>query len=546
MTGHCVKTRAKAKTTAPTRSVTIALSWVWFCALVALSACALPGGCRQADAPRHDPATHVVPLPLQQARAYPETVTGRFVSLADFEDSPEQGTGHQQVGLFALRGGADGAEKKFVVNITRTGAGAMEVTLRPKSELTFRIPYFRDVSDYTLLSMALHSETLRDDLRVTLCSRGASWTSHRTLLRPGWNNVLIDIRRLANVPGFDRTNVRELRIAFADAAADVTFRLDDIMLIDNRRLVQPTPAGVALRKVGLDYELRLPQCQRPIKLTQSDDGLWRLGPDQPVVQLAPPSVAPADKAEHLELMGLRRVGQVAVVESNAIRLRLTNTWYFPSRAGQWASLAVRQIRWEYTFYADGRWVTHVELNNAGGQAIGSIRIDLPQPVAVAHKGVSRAILGRDVAGPVQRWSFMLAPPGMRAQAVANAYLNPGQVVLRRNSGDGLPNAYAPGDANRDGFDESQGCYYVPATPNASAINCRFCLVPPASGLLDPVTLVVGDFRNLTGPVSVNAEGLGIRRTATLADGSVLFVVPGRFVGETALEVAGKRPIGGPE
>jgi len=186
-------------------------------------------------------------------------------------------------------------------------------------------------------------------------------------------------------------------------------------------------------------------------------------------------------------------------------------------------------------------VTHVELNNAGGQAIGSIRIDLPQSVAVAHEGLMRQILARDITGPVQRWSYMLAPPGMRAQALAAAYLNPGRIVPTRSPGTGAVDARAPGDANRDGFDESQGCYHLQATPNASTINCRFRFVPPPTGLLDPVTLVAGDFCDQAGQVSVNSTGLPIRRSVVLADGSVLFVLPGRFISETAVEVAGKRP-----
>jgi len=66
---------------------------------------------------------------VQQARAYPETATGVFVSLADFEDVPGGEKGHTQVRHFAVRPGGTSGGRKFVVNVTRTGVGALEVAL---------------------------------------------------------------------------------------------------------------------------------------------------------------------------------------------------------------------------------------------------------------------------------------------------------------------------------------------------------------------------------------------------------------------------------
>jgi hypothetical protein len=468
------------------------------------------------------------PLAVQQAKAYPETVTGLFVSLADFEDSP-RARGDRQVDHFSIEPATGESLRKFVYTITRTGAGAMEVTLAAGAELVFAIPDIHDFTPYTLLSMAVYSESLRDDLRVTLTTDKASWTSHRMLLRPGWNDVLIDIRRLKDAPNFDSKGVRTLRIGLADAAGPVTFNLDDVMLIDNRRTLQPAPSGMKLTKEGMNYALQLPGREAPLTLTQSPDGLWRMGDAQAIVQLAPPSgPLPTGATERLALMGSRVLGQVEVLECNPIRVRLANTWYFPTRAGEWASLAVRQVRWEYTFYADGRWITHLELNNAGGQEIGSVRI-IPLAGSVwAGTGAVGELAVRDFIGTVGRWDYLTVVGQAAPETMRQSYLKPGK--LRKELAE--EEAYAPGDAQKDGFDESQGCYFLAARQN----RCRFTLVPPEGGVVDPVFRVAGKFQ---AGASASSEGLAVRDVVSLEDGSVLLILPGRVVRTTTVEVVGK-------
>lgn len=471
----------------------------------------------------------VDPLPVQQARAYPETATGRFVSLADFEDAPGSIAGFRQVEQFSVAPGAPAADRRFVVNITRTGAAALAVTLKAGGRLVFDIPHVHDFTGYSLVSLALHSETLRDDLRVTLATDRAGWTSHRTLVRPGWNTVLIDIRRLGEAESFDVADVRKLSLAFDGADGPVTFHLDDIMIVDNRREIRPVPRSIRLLKNGLNYSLTLPHYDRAIPLAVGADGLWRLGGRQACVQLADPGAAPAGDREQLELMGTRRLGAVELLEHNPVRLRLANTWYFPTRVGEWASLAVRQIRWEYTFYADGRWVTHVRLNHPGGRPIGTVRIRLPQEVAWAGRGQARELLVRRFTGTVGQWSYLLAPPGMRRETMHRNYVSPG-TIRPTLAVAGEP---APGDG--DWFDETQGCYSL----RARGGNCRFTIIPPPGGLLDPLFRVAGRW---TGSVSVNSEGLPIREVVRLDDGAVLFAVPGLVKRPTAVEVTGKVPL----
>lgn len=468
------------------------------------------------------------PLPVQQARAYPETATGLFVSLADFEDVPGGKRGHEQVAHFAIRPDAPGARREFVVNITRTGVGALEVTLPAGSQLVFRSPHVHDFRGSKLLSMAVYARSLRDDLRVRLETDGAPWRSQRALVRPGWNNVLIDIQRLSEVPGFDMTSVRSIGIEFADAAGPVWFNLDDVMAIDNARAIRPSPPGVVLHKSGLDYKLTLPGRSGALGLRQGRDGLWRLEGLQARLRLVAPGEAPGSGDEPLALMGRRRVGQVVLLEHNAVRLRLANTWYFPRRAGQWASLAVPRIRWEHTGYADGRWVTQGTLNNAGGREIGAADLSLPQQAAWRGGGTAKRLVLRDFPGEVGRWQYLIPPPGARAATVAANYLRPG----RLEPAIAAEGAFAAGDADRDGFDESQGCYFLRARRG----QCRFTVLPPPEGLWHPVFLVAGQWR---GPVHVTSEGLAIRRVARRTDGSVLFVLPGHVRRSTAVEVTGK-------
>ncbi len=499
-------------------------------------------GCPKPVEPPKDPALYVAPLPVQQAAAYPETVTRRFVSLADFETQPAE-----QVSWFTFSGQtASGLapdrtppSRKLVVNVTRTGAGAMEVLLPAGMQLVFNIPQIHDFSGYTLLSLALYSETLRDDLRITVASDASSWRSLPTLVQPGWNTVLVDIRRLGQLRDFDIKGVRAMKLEFADAAGPVRFNLDDIMLVDNRRAISPLPPGLRMEKNALDYKLALQGRPEPLEIRQSEDGLWRMGQDQPLVQLSAPKEPPPPSAERLAPMGDRRVGEVEILENNPLRLRIANTWYFPSRAGEWASLAVRRIRWEYTFYSDKRFVTHLEFNNAGGSPLADLRIRWPQLVALAgeppHGGTTSPVAGssltREIELPnppeVKRWDYLTVAPDGRRELMQRNFLHPGKLIRTL----GTQGAFAPGDVDRDGFDESEGCYFL----LASRGHCRFTIVPPEGGLLDPAFRVGGDWPRVP---TVSCEGLAIRDAVRLADGSVLLVLHGLIAKPTAVEVEG--------
>lgn len=486
-------------------------------------------GCqRPEDNNEPAPLIEIAPLAMQQAEAYPETETGLFVGLVDFEDVSDGPRGFEQVRHFHIDPIGHEGYRKFAANITRTGVGAMEVRLGPGNELVFNSPEVHDFKGYMLLSFALYSEGLRDDLRVTLVSDGGSWKSPPVLVLPGWNNVLIDIQRLAQYRDFDVRHVRQVRLAFADSVGDVTFNIDDIMLIDNRRDLKSTAKGYRLHKVGLDYELTQPQGHPKLKLAQQTDGLWRWTQRQPVIWLGDANQAPTGK-EDLRKMGARKVGRVEILETNPVRIRLRNTWYFPTRGGEWASLAIRRIGWEETFYRDGRRVTQVEVNNSGGQRISQVGLWLGGIAAWSDGAEGDGRIEPEFQGPVVRWSYLQTRQADSAKVLRRSYMNPGRVEVLL----GKTEAYAAGDEDSDRFDQTRGCYFLQAADNG---HCRFVLHPGRDGVVNPVFRVAGRW---SGKVSVNASGLGVRDFARLKDGSVLWMLEGEFTSPLRIEVWGR-------
>ena len=501
-------------------------------ALLALGGCERflgpPGQPAQPPPALPAPAPRAVPLPLQQVRAYPELASGAYRTLADFEDAPGVQTGRSQVDGFRMVPVDDANARRYVVHVTRTGVGAMEAVLPPQSALVFADLPIRDFRPYTLLSMAVHSQTVRDDLQVVLGSQKGSRILPCVLLRPGWNTVLVDIQHLAEDPGFDAAAVKTIGLALADATGPERLYLDDVLLVENSRLIQPAPEGLRLSRAGTDWRLDLRGRRQALAMAQSAEGLWRLGADQPLMQLAAPGKEADGNGEDLSLMGERRRGEVELLEHNEVRVRLASTWYFPARGGEWATLAVRRIRWEYTFYGDGRCVVHVDLNNAGGEAIGAGRLLLPEEAAwPGLRQPSRGKVLKDV-GTAGRWCCLLAPEGDNRQAVLAAYSSPPTLDVAA-AGAGPP---ADGDADRDGFDEGQGCYFL----RAKAGLCRFTVPARTPPLLNPAFRVRGPWK---GQVHVSADGAAIRDVAVLEDGSAIFQLRGRIERPAAVEVAGE-------
>lgn len=502
----------------------------WLVVIVILALLACPLGC---GLPRNTAngrkgqqrdEFYLQPLIVQQSQAYPETITGRFVSLADFEDSELAGqSGRSQVRYFSiLPAGRDGS-LKFVVNITRTGAGAMEVSLPSGASLVFHVPGVHDFSGYTLLTMAIYARSVRDDLMLRISTDKAAWETLPMLLKPGWNNVQIDLARLKRMGDFNPRRVRTIELRFSSRRS-VHINVDDIMLVDNRRWIKPVPAGMRLFKSGLDYTLYLPYRTRPIMLRQCDDGLWRLGADQARMVLGQestilPGDSDTDHGSDVLIMGRRRVGQVELLEHNSIRIRLASTWFFSDASGRRETMDSRKIRWEYTFYRDGRWITDVVVNNVGGQPIRAVKIIVPEGAVFSDGSQMRIKRVKPFTGPIGRWSFLLPPPTRLAGIFKNDFIHPAKMQIRMGR-----RYQSAGDIDGDGFDQTQGCYCLRADKG----HCRFAL-EPVGKLADPVIRIFGmNVSRKKGPfprVMVNSEGLAIRQVVPLPDGSILFMLP---------------------
>jgi len=135
---------------------------------------------------------------------------------------------------------------------------------------------------------------------------------------------------------------------------------------------------------------------------------------------------------------------------------------------------------------------------------------------------------RDFSGPVGQWSYLLAPKSLREKSLLNSYSRCGTLTATM-AAEGI---FAEGDRDRDGFDESQGCYFLQARTG----HCRFRILPPKTGLLDAIFRIGGPWES---PVSVNSQGMAIRNVVHLADGSVLFVIPGWIRHAVDVEVTGR-------
>ena len=147
------------------------------------------------------------------------------------------------------------------------------------------------------------------------------------------------------------------------------------------------------------------------------------------------------------------------------------------------------------------------------------------PVAWGRGVIGRELVDNAFFTPLHRWSF-LASLLEDSRDAAKSYNAPG--VLRAALA--AKDSFAEGDLDRDGFDESQGCYYL----RGQGGRCRFTLTPPPGGVVRPVFRVAGPWR---GDVAVSWDGQAIRDTVLLQDGSILFILEGRVTRAANVEIS---------
>ena len=412
---------------------------------------------------------------------------------------------------------------QIISDQTRTGTGAMSIKLDKGSKLCYRLPESIDISHYTLLSMAVHSARPRGDLSITLTSVSGTHQVPKCCLVPGWNDVQVDLSKSKQWQNFSSEKFTGLELTFLAAGGTVKIIMDDIALSDNRTSITPVPDGLTLYKTGLNYAIHITGNKAPVLLTRHDDTLWRLD-GQEDISFAGKG---GNVSSRYKYLAKYRIGQLQLLEHNAVRVRIRNSWLFPPWPGEWHLPAVRTIIREYTWYPGGRMVTDVQLNNVCGKPVYQVDI-CSKTVAWYGKGNSNHFTERNFVGPIATWSCLSQGDGRTIGSWERNFLDP--VPVQKIIADG--NIFAQGDRDRDGYDESQGCYCI-AGMNG---HCRFRFTPPKEGMPPPAVRIIGPW---TDGAIVNVEGFLVSPVVLLPDHSVIFCMPNTISRPTIVEVSGK-------
>ncbi len=465
-----------------------------------------------------------VQIVTEQGHAHPSLLQAEFLSLADFEHRGDQDV-KRQIDWFRLEN-PNGRSRLALSSQAVSGHGSLQVNLARNEAIRFTFPEILDASDYWLIQLSVWLPQRRDDLQLTFHSRAGAWSSPRAQLDAGWNDLslgLTEMKRLTNVGRFDVRSITGITIRFTDLTAPLLFRLDDILLLNNARRIQSTPAKVGLWQWGGDYALKLSGWAKPLRIERGHDGLWRIGTYQPVVTCGR-GESPTRPAS--DFLGVHRLGQLKIIERNRVRLRMESTWLFPLRRGAWMPVSMRYLRCRWTFYPDGRWVTELAMNNSGGELMNSLRVRLPIKAARSTRKMiwNVCLVNRNV-GPVRRWCYLLAPPASAA-AMRKTYLAPAKLAVAYGK-----YVYVTGDVMGDAFDESQGCYVVGGRNG----QCRFSLQSRDATLAPSVVRVLGPW---TIAPTVRVDGGLVDTVELLADGSALFLIDTTTAAKVKIEVRG--------
>ncbi len=177
---------------------------------------------------------------------YPDLASGRFITVADFEE-PEQAN------LFRIeperRAGDVRVEPR--AGIAATGGTCLRFVLRsPDSKLVVDNSRAKDWvlprrwRPYNLLLMNVFCPVTHLELsvRITSGSDGRERQSRTdVVMHKGWNLVRLDLNEAAEHVALD--DVRELALSAPQVTKPLEFKLDDLLLADNRLTVSGDPDG---------------------------------------------------------------------------------------------------------------------------------------------------------------------------------------------------------------------------------------------------------------------------------------------------------------
>jgi len=379
--------------------------------ILLLSGCAL-------DKALPPPAVSDIPLPIQQAKRYPDLTTGRFLVLADME-SPEQKN------LFQLDPG--GGSIKRTRKKAATGRFGLEVELGQKNPEKRKLLFTRglpaDWTDFRLLIISVWVPRPRDDFRLTLRSGQRliqKFTVPICTLRKGWNTVKVDLGLLKEK--VELLAIRAIEIQFVNAAPTDVFVLDDVMLVDNRRTIYRDPPDVPdafsvriegdrlhVRRGGR-FEYRFgprvsPEPGGPITGVQrhcltaafclADDPDARrnlLGGQE---GLGPIPAALETQTADLAWWGTRAWSQWRLLEANAVRAVVQLDWSCFDHLPQWLTGQTADLKWRYTLYRDGSIFYQLHIpTERGGRRVKQLALRLGLDETFARK--TRSVMDQGI------------------------------------------------------------------------------------------------------------------------------------------------------
>ncbi|MCH7813876.1 MAG: hypothetical protein IID40_07630 [Planctomycetes bacterium] len=312
--------------------------------------------------------------------AYPDSASGRFWVLADFEQIKHYSLFH----VFSHSGRAE-CSASLNAGVADTGRRCLRVTLAdPLDALLIDNEHAqewalkRDWREFRLLLLAIHSSADATPLELSLEAgpegRGVIVQS-RSMLHKGWNVLRLDLAEAAENLPLDQ--MRRIRLSLPEAQEPTELLLDDLLLIDNRRDVfgsfEDLDQGLYVRREGRRwnvgaagrFELGLAHGQivhwydlghDPHRLENLVAGTV-LGPSPVVLPL--PDDPDANGVPGFEDLGSSVIARQRLVEANAVRIVVECTWQYADPNGSIPDQAAGQS-WTYTILRDGRVYVHVE------------------------------------------------------------------------------------------------------------------------------------------------------------------------------------------
>ncbi|HEY3243147.1 MAG TPA: hypothetical protein VGM03_07325 [Phycisphaerae bacterium] len=392
--------------------------------------------------------TAVRPLAERLKAQYPDLAEGRFAIIADFEQ-PEQ------MAIVHASGSADSsAALDLTGGIPATGGRCLRVRLAaPQDALVFSNPseagseewvLKRDWREYDLLLANVYSPQSNVELELTLAagiparrdSRQAGEAPGRApvvsavspmLLAAGWNLLRLDLTEAGEKLAMD--DVRALRLTLPKIAAPLDLRIDDVILVSNRKDLfgnsSATGGELYIQQrgrrwnigAGGRFELGFSQGQIVAWYDLAGDpnrlrnlvGGGALGP-MPIVLPDSPDGDFRGVQQFVDL-GQTVVARQRVLEMSPVRVMLESDWRFVP-VGSVPTPEAPYHRWTYCIYPSGHMYVGLECTtktaqwSAGEMGVALTTLDVPETEVYVH---STAQL--DDPDDLRQTSFAAISPG---------------------------------------------------------------------------------------------------------------------------------------